>query len=111
MWAMCTRYWREAPVVRAYARGPEFAARNAQDLTLWRAAVARIDEHFATSASLSRTLTSFRDLQARASSLCTPEYNSTERLDRVSECYYLDQGCNYKCLDELRFPSTTNSCT
>lgn len=89
----------EPEAVRAYARGPEFAARNAQDLELWRGATARIDAALGGSAPLRAARDALRGLQARARALCAPSYTADGYKADGLRCLFNDQACNYECLD------------
>ena len=91
----------EAPAVRAYAGGPIFAARNAQDVALWRGANARIEALFEGSAALRGALGTLRGLQARARARCAPEFTADGVPAHRMRCLFNDQACNYECLDRV----------
>ena len=90
--------------MREVARGKGFRSANARDIALWGGANILLDERFSREPGLRSALAALRRLSQRASSLCTPAY-STRPMGKDSECYYADQGCNFRCLDQ-RFPTS-----
>ena len=91
----------ESPAVRVYAGGASFAARNAQDLALWRGANARIEARFEGSPALRAALDALRGLQVRASARCAPEFTADGYPAHGLRCLFNDQACNYECLDRV----------
>ena len=89
--------------VQKYAASEEFLEENREDFNLIHLADLSIQEMYLREAILTSKLSTFKSLQNEAASKCADFAYENHHKYTVydANCYWIDNGCGYKCFDLL----------
>lgn len=92
----------EPAEVQAFARG-KFQESNRGDYALWRMALQKQEAALRALPGLQALVDAHGRMQARVARECAPPPEGALALSKQVRCYWNDNGCNYECLDAMRW--------